>query len=42
MATTPMSRNRLITRTGRSTRVKWPKIVWWFIHMMPMVRKLTT
>ena len=42
MATTPMSSSRLSTSSGRSTRVTWAMIVWWFIHMMPMVRKLTT
>ena len=42
MATTPISSSRLMTSSGRSTRVMWAKIVWWFIHMIPMVRKLTT
>ena len=42
IATIPSSRSRLSTSTGRSTRLMWANIVWWFIHMIPMVRKLTT
>lgn len=42
MATTAMSSSRLSTSSGRSTRVTSPMIVWWFSHMIPIVRKLTT
>jgi hypothetical protein len=41
-ATMPMSSRRLSTSSGRSTRLTWARIVWWFIHMIPIVRKLTT
>jgi len=42
MATMPMSSSRFRTRSGRSTLATWARIVWWFIHMIPIVRKLTT
>ena len=42
MTTTASSSSRLMTSSGRSTRETWASIVWWFIHMMPIVRKLTT
>ena len=42
IATMPISRNRFSTSVVRLTLVTWASIVWWFSHMMPIVRKLTT
>ena len=41
MATTPISRIRLMMSSRRSTFVIAANMAWWLIHMMPMVRKLT-
>ncbi len=38
----PMSSSRLSTSSGRSMSRMCPNRVWWFVHMMPMVMKLTT
>jgi hypothetical protein len=42
MATIPMSSSRFSTSSVRSMTRTCPNSVWWLIHMMPMVMKLTT
>ena len=36
-----ISRPTVAIRNRRSTRATWLITVWWFIHMIPIVTKLT-